>query len=114
MKLEELTYTPSDIKTSAEHPHTIVLLVDEEMYDRYQKDKSIPIAQVVDSFEVFRYEHPGKSGKLAKPSKQDLTDVFGFTNDDKIAAFMLEHGKRSGGKLMQGRKQEDLHAKTYT
>ena len=52
MQLEQLIYTKSDITTSDEHPCTFVLMVDGDMYEKQKKDKSIPLASVVDSFDI--------------------------------------------------------------
>ena len=49
----ELTYTPS-VETSQESPSTLVLMVDEEAYMQRKRDRSFPIDQVVDSFEIFK------------------------------------------------------------
>lgn len=94
--IERLTFTPSKDDAPDEHPHTMVLMVNVEMYERYQKDKSIAVADVVDSFDIFMYDAPGKNGKLGRPSKRELSDVFGTTKEDEIAAFMLEKGRLEG------------------
>lgn len=96
MTLGELIYTPHDKVKSSDHPHTMVLMVDSEMLPKYKKDPSIPLADVVDSFEILKYDNAGKSGTKGKPSKQELEDVFGTTRDDDIVKFMLEHGKLHG------------------
>lgn len=92
----ELTYTSHDQTTSSEHPFTFVMMVDEDAYSRHQKDKSIPLAEVVDDFSVFRYEKPGKSGRLTKPSQEELQETFGTTNVDVLCQFMLINGVPHG------------------
>ena len=89
--MDQLVYTPSQLATSGEHHPTMVLNVDANMYKEWQKDKSIAMANVVDSFEVFKYEM-GRSGMLSKPSKAELDDVFGTHNMDDVVKFMLENG----------------------
>lgn len=96
MPLSELIYTPHDTLTSDERPHTFVLMVDPEMYAKQKKDKSIPLAEVVGSFQVLKYELPGRSGKMVKPSRREVEDVFGTTNEDNLVSFMLEKGKLHG------------------
>jgi ribosome maturation protein Sdo1 len=99
MTLEHLIYTPQDIQTSDERPNTFVLMVDQEMYDqRKRHGKSIPLADVVESFVLYKYEHPGRQGKLSRPNKREIQEVFGTTRDDDIAEFMLEHGTTHGTK----------------
>lgn len=94
--LAELTYTPhNDIQTSNDNPSTMVLMVHTDTFHQYEKDKSIPLAQVVDSFDIFKYQH-GRSGKLAKPSQRELEDTFGTTKEDVIVQIMLEKGKLHG------------------
>jgi hypothetical protein len=96
-KLEKLTYTPKEATpTSAEHPSTYVLFVDHAMYKRQQSDHSIPLAAVVDSYDVLKYDLPGHQGNLVKPSAREISDVFGVTDETALAAFMLAHGKPAG------------------
>jgi ribosome maturation protein Sdo1 len=95
MTLEQLTYTPSDKMVSSERRNTMVLIVEGESYRKYQQDKTIPLAQVVDSFEVYQFEE-GKSGRMGKPSQQELQATFGTTNEDDIVQFMCEHGTLHG------------------
>ena len=78
----------------------MVLMVDGDAYKEYRHDKkSIPMMDVLNSFQVMKYQNPGRSGCLERPSKRELQDVFGFTNEDKVAEFMLEHGELSGRKM---------------
>ncbi|KAL7575150.1 hypothetical protein ACA910_018643 [Epithemia clementina (nom. ined.)] len=88
----ELIFTPPHRETSNEHPKTFVLMVDEETYQAQQRDKSIPLARVVDNFTIYRYENPGKSGKLVTPSQREIEDAFGTTNQDVLCQFMLING----------------------
>ena len=75
----------------------MVLLVDPDMLQKYRAgDKSIPLASIVDSFEVFKYETPGKEGRLAHPSKTELMSAFDTNNETKIVEFMLAHGQLPG------------------
>jgi ribosome maturation protein Sdo1 len=91
MAPKELAYTHHGA-TSGEHAATFFIMVDEDAYKKYQTDKSIPLAQVVDSFQVLRYEH-GRSGVVEKPSQREIEDVFGTKNDDEVVKMMLERGK---------------------
>lgn len=97
MTLLKLTFTPHQRSTSTEHPHSYVLMVDEDAYQRYKHEPaSIPLAQVVDDFTIYRYINPGMSGTIECPSNSELEQVFGMTNEQDIAAFVLEHGKPHG------------------
>ena len=97
---EQLTYTPP-AKVN-EHPNTMVLLVDPDMLQKYRGgDTSIPLAAIVDSFEIFKFDTPGKEGRLAHPSKAELQSVFGTTDETKIVEFMLERGQLPGKYLQK-------------
>lgn len=95
MPLEQLTYTSAEKQTSNDHNSTFALMVDNDMLKKYKKDKSIPLAQVVDSFDVFKFDD-GSSGKLGRPTKLELTETFGTSNDDDVVKFMLENGNCHG------------------
>jgi len=101
--IQKLTYTPKP-SSANDHPTTMVLLVDEEMYDKYVKgDKTIPVTEIVDSFEIFKFDTPGREGSLGKPSKVELQMAFGgLTNEIDIAEFMLQHGTILGRKAKKG------------
>jgi hypothetical protein len=52
MTLSQLVYTKNEVTTSDEHPSTFVLMVDSDMYEKQKRDKSIPLATIVDSFDI--------------------------------------------------------------
>lgn len=91
MTLEQLVYTPHCGATSHDQQPTMVLMVDPDSLHGYQHDKSIPLAQVVDSFQVFKYDS-GKSGSICKPSRAEIQQAFGTTRADEVIQLMLEHG----------------------
>ncbi|KAF8414408.1 DUF1960-domain-containing protein [Boletus edulis BED1] len=68
----------------------------------YKKWKSgettIPLAEIVDSFEIF-HSSQGSQGYLGRPSKQQLENTFGTSKDVDVVLAMLEKGKEqsSGG-----------------
>lgn len=92
-KMDQLVYTPSHDgePSSAAHQPTMVLMVDTAEFKKWKTDKSIPLANVVESFQVHKYES-GRSGILSKPSKAELEAAFQTTNVDKIIQFMMENG----------------------
>jgi ribosome maturation protein Sdo1 len=95
--MEQLIYTPTELATSAENPHTMVLMVDKDSYVKYTADaSSVAIAEVVGSFDVMQYENPGKAGRLIRPSKRELQECFGTSNQMEVAEFMLKNGKLHG------------------
>lgn len=89
---QQLTYTSPHVKGSGDSQPTMVIMVNTPAYEAWKKDHNLAIANVVDSYDVLKYEM-GRSGILNKPSKSELDAVFGTTNVEKIIQFMLEHGK---------------------
>jgi hypothetical protein len=89
---QQLTYSSPHVTGSAASHPTMILMVDVQSYELWNKDRtSVPIADVVDSYDVLKYES-GRSGIINKASKSELDATFGTTNVDKIIEFMLEHG----------------------
>ncbi|KAI6047538.1 ribosome maturation protein [Pisolithus marmoratus] len=52
-------------------------------------DTGIPLAEVVDSFEVFH----SSQGLLLRPSRQQLENVFGTSKDVDVLTRILQNGK---------------------
>lgn len=91
--LQQLVYMPTDkLESSEDHFPTMVLMVDVAMYRKWQTDKSIALASVVDSFKVLKYD-TGRSGLLSQPSQSELDAVFGTTDTTRIVQQMLEKGE---------------------
>lgn len=55
-------------------------------------DKSIPLAQIVDSFDTF-HTGQGSQGLLERPSKQELETIFETSNSTDIALIIFEKGR---------------------
>ncbi|POY71998.1 hypothetical protein BMF94_5007 [Rhodotorula taiwanensis] len=53
---------------------------------------SIPLVDVVDSFDVF-HTGQGSQGLMQRASKQDLDTIFGTTNDNEIVEQILTKGQ---------------------
>lgn len=71
----------------------MVCLVDAQMLSKYrQHEEGVTPAHVVDSFDIMKFES-GKQGILSRPSKSELTSVFGTTNRDEAIALLLEKGE---------------------
>jgi ribosome maturation protein Sdo1 len=101
MGIQQLTYTPT-VSDVNEHVQTMVIMVDTDMLGKYKKDKSIALAEVVDSFDVLKFES-GRSGHLSRPSKSELKEIFGTSNDDEVVKFMLQNGSLHGSLLNQSK-----------
>mmetsp|Transcript_4 Transcript_4/g.13 ORF Transcript_4/g.13 Transcript_4/m.13 type:complete len:123 (+) Transcript_4:52-420(+) len=93
----KLTFTPL-VEDANDRPTTMAIFVDEEQYQKYVAgDKSIPLAAMIASAGIFKFDKPGtKQGIMGKPSKTELQNAFGTTNETKILEFMLQHGHLEG------------------
>ena len=87
MTVEHLLYTPQD----AHHAKTMVMLVNDDMLEKYQHGEDVDVARVVDSYDIFKYAS-GRHGNLVRPSKSEIESAFGTTKSDEVAEFMLKHG----------------------
>ena len=57
------------------------------------QDKSIPLVDVVDSFDVFDVANGGASGKALRPTHSALSNTFGTSDVNHIITKILESGK---------------------
>ncbi|KAI0065985.1 DUF1960-domain-containing protein [Artomyces pyxidatus] len=57
---------------------------------------TIPLVEVLDSFEVFS-SNQGSQGILGRPSKQELDTVFGTHTDTEVILQILQKGKEEAG-----------------
>ncbi|SCV68701.1 BQ2448_822 [Microbotryum intermedium] len=67
-------------------------------------DKTIPLVDIVDSFDVF-HTGQGSQGLMQRPSKQELDSVFGTHNDTEIVEIVLEKGKFVTGPVKTSAKE---------
>jgi ribosome maturation protein Sdo1 len=106
MTIEHLLYTPQD----SHPPSTMVMLVDDDMLEKYQRGDDVDVSQVIDSRDVFKYEN-GKHGKLIHPSKSEIESAFGTTKINDEAIFMLKNGSVHGRSKGSTKRYEDASAK---
>ncbi|PKI83416.1 hypothetical protein MVES1_002847 [Malassezia vespertilionis] len=85
-----------------------VVLVNPDMYSQWQTDKSIPLADVVSTFQVMRTVH-GAQGFDGEASKQQLHSAFGVERADEAIPIILERGHLQNANLtdMTGRHDRD-------
>ncbi|PWN50150.1 DUF1960-domain-containing protein [Violaceomyces palustris] len=70
-----------------------MVIVNAAEYQRWIKgEKTIPLADVVDSFEVF-HTGQGAQGIMGRPSKQQLDTIFGTHTDTDVVLQILEKGQ---------------------
>ncbi|KAJ1910141.1 hypothetical protein IWQ60_010812 [Tieghemiomyces parasiticus] len=72
------------------------IFADPEMASKWRKDSTIPLAQVVSSFNVYTTDNGGITGLASAPSKGVLEDTFGTSNDDEVCRIILEKGEING------------------
>ncbi|KAK0206925.1 ribosome maturation protein [Desarmillaria ectypa] len=78
------------------------LLVHTEEYKKWKAgETSIPLTEVVDSFQAF-HSGQGPQGILGKPSNQQLDTVFGTSKDTDVAQIILEKGRHQVTEGLQG------------
>jgi len=74
-----------------------IIVVNPTEYKKWKSgDTTIPLADVVDSFEIF-HSCQGSQGYLGRPSKQQLETTFGKSKDIDVVKTMLEKGKEQSG-----------------
>lgn len=62
-------------------------------------DKTIPLVDVVDAFEILS-SNQGPQGLLRRPSKQELDNVFGTHDDVDVIKHILEKGKEEAAESL--------------
>ncbi|KAL7412049.1 ribosome maturation protein [Mrakia frigida] len=73
------------------------IFVNPEELKKYKEDKSVPLVDVVSSYDVF-FSSQGATGQLGKASKQQLETVFGTSKDVDVVEKIIELGKVQEGK----------------
>lgn len=85
--LTKVIYKP-DTQSTDEY----IAFVNPEQYKKWKAgDTTIPLADVVDSFQIF-HSGQGAQGILGQPSKQQLDTVFGTHKDIDCISILLQKG----------------------
>jgi len=85
--LSKVVYKP-DSQSTDEY----ALIVNPEEYKKWKEgDTSIPLTEVVDSFQIL-FSNQGNQGILGTPSKQQLETIFGSSKDVDVALIILQKG----------------------
>lgn len=86
------TYQKVVLKPDHRSQEEFHVVVNGPQYDAWSKgDKTIPLADVVDSFEVF-VTLQGSQGVMGRASKMQLENVFGTSKDVDVVLQILERG----------------------
>ncbi|CAH7682910.1 ribosome maturation protein [Phakopsora pachyrhizi] len=87
--IHKVIYKPDSMSTD----EFICIVADTEAYKKWLGgDKSAPLVEIVDTFEVF-HTGQGAQGLLSRPSRQELETVFGSSNDVEVITTVLEKGR---------------------
>ncbi|KAF3924285.1 hypothetical protein ABW21_db0206266 [Orbilia brochopaga] len=71
----------------------IVMVESHDMLQKWKKDSSTPLIDVVDGFSVFTTHKHGAQGVLDSASKSTLEDAFGTSNTDDVIQIILREGQ---------------------
>ncbi|CAK5262793.1 unnamed protein product [Mycena citricolor] len=83
-------------KPDSQSTEEYVVIVNTEEFNKWKGgETTIPLADVVDSFQVF-FSSQGAQGMLDKPSYQQLDTVFGTHKDTDVVTKVLKEGRAQG------------------
>ncbi|CAO3647498.1 unnamed protein product [Cunninghamella blakesleeana] len=71
----------------------IYVIANPSTYNRWKTDKTIPIVDVVQSYDIFTSPPGGNILPADRPSKGYLEDVLGTSNTDDAVRMIIEKGK---------------------
>ncbi|KAK2466033.1 hypothetical protein APHAL10511_001675 [Amanita phalloides] len=90
--IRRVIYKPDHDKTDE-----FIVIVNPAEYTKWKAgDTTIPLSDVVDSFQVF-HSSQGSQGILGKASFQQLDNAFGTHRDDDVVTLILQKGKEQAG-----------------
>ncbi|KAF9077019.1 ribosome maturation protein [Rhodocollybia butyracea] len=95
-ELTKVIYKRKDAPLSEKAEEYIVFVNHEEYKKWSEGGTTIPLADVVDSFQVY-HSTQGNQGILGKPSKQQLENEFGSSKDVDVVEIILKKGKDQPG-----------------
>ncbi|KAK6539521.1 hypothetical protein TWF694_009737 [Orbilia ellipsospora] len=70
----------------------IVLVDDKDALQKWKKDSSVPLAQVVGAFKVYTTRGGGSQGGMDTAPKALLESAFGSKNEDDVIKTILTEG----------------------
>ncbi|CAG8619689.1 3321_t:CDS:2, partial [Dentiscutata heterogama] len=65
---------------------------DPDMVQQWRKDKTVPLVNVVQCFEIFETYNGGKDGIVGHPSKQKLENAFGTSDNQEVIQQIIQEG----------------------
>ncbi|KAJ3323926.1 hypothetical protein HDV06_000902 [Boothiomyces sp. JEL0866] len=76
-----------------DNTHQFFVYVEPNQVDVWRKDKSIPLVDVVQAFQIFESDNHSNQGIAMKPNKSTLSNAFGTEDETKIIEKILSDGK---------------------
>lgn len=93
-QITRVIYKPDPMSTDE-----YIVIVNPEAYVSWRNgDKTIPLADVVETFQIMT-SGQGQQGIMGQVSKQQLHAVFGTTKEDEAIVKLLEQGMFRSGTL---------------
>jgi len=84
--------TQSKIHFKGKSDDFLVFVDDIEAYKRWLNDKSVPLVEVVSTFQVFVTHKQGSQGQYDTASKGSLENEFSTSVDEEVIKQVLEKG----------------------
>ncbi|KAF2751541.1 shwachman-Bodian-diamond syndrome protein [Sporormia fimetaria CBS 119925] len=75
-----------------EHDDFIIFVESSEAVQKWKKDSSVPLADVVNGWKIFCTHKQGASGILDAASNQELDAEFGTHKEEEVVKQILEKG----------------------
>lgn len=89
-------------KPDSQSTDEFIAIVNPVEYKKWKEgDTTVPLADVVDSFQIF-HTGQGTQGILGKVSKQQLDTVFNTTNEDEAMKILLQKGREQSSEGISG------------
>ncbi|CAN6672490.1 restriction of telomere capping protein 3 [Trichomonascus vanleenenianus] len=86
----------------------IVWAQSKDALNRYKKDTSVPMVEVVDLYKVFVTHRHGSQGVYDQAPNGALLNEFGTKNEDEVIRKILLDGEVQGGHLIGSRDQGNI------
>ncbi|KAJ3079878.1 hypothetical protein HK102_003451 [Quaeritorhiza haematococci] len=71
-------------------------------YEQWLHDKTVPVTEVVQAYDIYETESGGNTGVAGAPSKARLMNIFGTANVDDIIPLILTNGKLMASRTHSG------------
>jgi ribosome maturation protein Sdo1 len=90
MEFERVSLKSS--KSLRDEKFELIVFTNPGMTQKWRHDKSIPLVDVVQRFEIFDSDTKGLQGKVNHVSKQRIFDALGTNNTEEAIRQILENG----------------------